>query len=179
MSRKGLCVYFFGLSGAGKSTLAHNLMLGIEKDFPARPVSFLDADEIRTHLSKGLGFSKADRSINVRRIGYVASEVVKHGGIVLVANIAPYEEDREFNRRLISAYGKYMDIYVDTSIEECERRDVKGLYKAARAGTITQFTGINDPFEVPVAPFMHVTGNNLEDKLAEIYQPIYQHLQMN
>lgn len=175
----GLCMYFFGLSGAGKSTLAQHVKAGIQEEYPHKEVTILDADEIRTHLSKGLGFSKADRSINVRRIGYVASEIVKHGGIVLVANIAPYEEDRDFNRRLISAYGKYMDVYVDTPLEECERRDVKGLYKAARAGTITQFTGISDPFEVPVAPFLHITKDTLERQLAEIYEPIYQHIQMN
>jgi len=175
----GLCVYFFGLSGAGKSTLAQHLKAGIQEEYPHREVTILDADEIRTHLSKGLGFSKADRSTNVRRIGYVASEIVKHGGIVLVANIAPYEEDREFNRNLISANGKYMDIYVDTPLEVCESRDVKGLYKAARAGTITQFTGISDPFEIPVAPFIHLTKDTLERQLSQIWQPVYQHLQTN
>ena len=88
--------------------------------------------------------------MNVRRIGYVASEIVRHGGIVLVANIAPFEEDRAFNRSLISKYGNYIQFFVDTPIEACEERDAKGLYKAARAGTLKNFTGVSDPFELPV-----------------------------
>ena len=88
--------------------------------------------------------------MNVRRIGYVAHEIVKHGGIVIVANIAPFEEDRKYNKNLISPFGKYVELYVDTPVEVCEERDVKGLYKAARAGTLKNFTGVSDPFEVPV-----------------------------
>lgn len=148
---KGLCVYFIGLSGAGKSTLAQRLRGKFQEDQPHREVTVLDADDIRLHLSKGLGFSKTDRSTNVRRIGYVASEIVKHGGLVIVANIAPYEEDRQFNRALISKYGRYVEVFVDTPIEECERRDVKGLYKRARSGEIKEFTGVSDPFEAPAS----------------------------
>ena len=147
---KGVCVYFVGLSGAGKSTLASKLRAKFQEEMPHKEVTILDADEIRTHLSKGLGFSRADRSTNVRRIGYVASEIVKHGGIVLVANIAPYEEDRQYNRSMIQAQGTYLEVFVDTAIEVCEERDVKGLYKAARAGTLANFTGVSDPFEVPL-----------------------------
>ena len=147
---QGVCFYFIGLSGAGKSTLAESLKSYIEEVYPSREVTLLDADIIRTHLSKGLGFSKEDRSMNVRRIGYVAHEIVKHGGIVIVANIAPFEEDRKYNRNLISPYGKYVELYVDTPVEVCEERDVKGLYKAARAGTLKNFTGVSDPFEIPV-----------------------------
>ena len=147
---QGVCFYFVGLSGAGKSTLAEALKSHIEEVYPSREVTLLDADIIRTHLSKGLGFSKEDRSMNVRRIGYVAHEIVKHGGIVIVANIAPFEEDRKFNKNLISPFGKYVELYVDTPVEVCEERDVKGLYKAARAGTLKNFTGVSDPFEVPV-----------------------------
>jgi sulfate adenylyltransferase len=146
---KGVCFYFVGLSGSGKSTLAESLKSYIEEEYPYREVSLLDADIIRTHLSKGLGFSKEYRSMNVRRIGYVASEIVKHGGIVIVANIAPYEEDRLYNRNLISEYGKYIEFYVDTPIEICEERDIKGLYKLARQGILKNFTGISDPFEIP------------------------------
>lgn len=146
---RGTCYYVVGLSGSGKSTLAEILKTNLEEKYPHRQVTLLDADIIRTHLSKGLGFSKEDRSLNVRRIGYVASEIVKHGGLVVVANIAPYEEDRAYNRDLISLHGDYIQIFVNTSLEECERRDVKGLYRAARAGTIKQFTGISDPFEIP------------------------------
>ena len=148
---KGSCYYFVGLSGSGKSTLAEGLKAFLEEQSPEKEVTLLDADVIRTHLSKGLGFSKEERSMNVRRIGYVASEIVKHGGTVIVANIAPYEEDREFNRKLISQYGNYVQFFVDTPLEVCEARDVKGLYKAARNGAIKQFTGISDPFEIPSA----------------------------
>ena len=109
----------------------------------------MDGDIIRLNLSKGLGFSKEDRSTNVRRIGYVASEIVKHNGICLVANIAPFEEDRKFNRKLISQYGNYIEIFMDTSLKQCEIRDVKGLYKLARKGEIKNFTGVNDTFEIP------------------------------
>ena len=150
---RGLCVYFVGLSGAGKSTLALALKARIQEEAPHREVTILDADEIRTNLSKGLGFSKEDRSTNVRRIGYVASEIVRHGGIVLVANIAPFEADRAANRRAVSAWGIYLEIFVDTPLATCEARDVKGLYAAARAGTIKQFTGISDPFEEPVTAY--------------------------
>ncbi len=146
---KGLCVYFIGLSGAGKSTLAQRLRAKFQEREPHREVTVLDADEIRLNLSKGLGFSKTDRSTNVRRIGYVASEIVKHGGLVIVANIAPYEEDRQFNRALISKQGRYIEVFVNTPIEECESRDVKGLYKKARSGEIKEFTGVSDPFETP------------------------------
>ena len=146
---RGACYYFVGLSGSGKSTLAEGLKAYLEEQNPEKEVTLLDADVIRTNLSKGLGFSKEDRSMNVRRIGYVASEIVKHGGIVIVANIAPFEEDRAFNKKMIEQYGSYVQFYVDTPLEVCESRDVKGLYKAARNGTIKQFTGISDPFEVP------------------------------
>jgi sulfate adenylyltransferase len=162
---RGTCFYFVGLSGAGKSTYAEALKVHLEEVYPSREVTVLDADIIRTHLSKGLGFSKADRSMNVRRIGYVASEIVRHGGIVVVANIAPFEEDRAYNKALISAVGTYVEFFVDTPVEVCEARDVKGLYKAARAGTLANFTGVSDPFErptnalvVPVLPIETVLG---------------------
>ena len=164
---QGLCVYFVGLSGSGKSTLAQALKASLQEEFPHKEVTILDADEIRTHLSKGLGFSREDRSTNVRRIGYVASEIVRHGGIVLVANIAPFEEDRAHNRRLVSQYGVYQEVFVDTTLETCEARDVKGLYKAARAGTIKQFTGISDPFETPTAAHV-VKEQSLDEANTEV-----------
>jgi sulfate adenylyltransferase len=154
---RGACYYFVGLSGAGKSTLAEILNARLEEKYPHREVTVLDADVIRTHLSKGLGFSREDRSMNVRRIGYVASEIVRHGGLVIVANIAPFAEDRAFNKKLITAYGDYYQIFVDTPVTECERRDVKGLYAAARAGTVKNFTGVSDPFEIPEDSFMTLT----------------------
>ena len=128
----------------------------------------MDGDEVRLHLSKGLGFSKEDRSANVRRIGYVASEIVKHGGLVIAAHIAPYEEDRRYNRELISKYGRYLEIFVNTPIEECERRDIKGLYKMSREGTLKEFTGVSDPFEIPIFSDLVLDFAPIEDQIAEI-----------
>ena len=130
--KDGLCIYFVGLSGSGKTTLANSLKIRFKELYPNRPVTILDGDVIRQNLSKGLGFSKEDRSTNVRRIGYVASEIVKHGGIVFCANIAPYEDDRKYNRELVSKVGRYIEIYVKTSLNVCETRDVKGLYKISK-----------------------------------------------
>ncbi len=118
---------------------------------------------VRQNLSKGLGFSRKDRSSNVRRIGYVASEIVKHGGIVICANIAPYEDDRSHNRDAISKYGGYFEVYVATELEVCEKRDVKGLYKKARAGIIKQFTGVSDPYEEPVNAELVINGEHLSE----------------
>ena len=120
----------------------------------------LDGDVVRNNLSKGLGFSKEDRSTNVRRIGYVASEIVKHGGICICANIAPYEEDRQANREQIGH--NYFEVYIKTDINVCEERDIKGLYKLAKAGVIKQFTGISDPFEEPSNSEMLLNGNSQE-----------------
>lgn len=148
-AESGTCVYLVGLSGAGKTTLSTSLkehLLEIQE----KPVLILDGDIIRKYLSNKLGFSREDRSINVRRIGYVASLIVEAGGICICANIAPYEEDRVANRELISKVGEYIEVFVDTPLSVCEERDVKGLYRAAREGKITNFTGISDPFERPM-----------------------------
>ena len=126
----------------------------------------MDGDIVRRHLSKGLGFSPEDRTTNVRRIGFVCSEVVKHGGIAVAANIAPYEKDRKFNRNMISANGNYIEVYVNTKLEECEKRDVKGLYALARKGVIKQFTGISDPYDVPTDCELELDGsNNIEENI--------------
>lgn len=156
---KGLCLYFIGLSGSGKTTIVKALREKL-REYTDREISILDGDVVRQNLSKGLGFSKEDRSTNVRRIGYVASEIVKHNGIVLCSNIAPYEEDRSFNRSIIQRFGHYLEIYVNTPINECENRDVKGLYKLAREGVIKQFTGITDPFEDPKTNELTIDGSN-------------------
>lgn len=156
--KSGVCYYLVGLSGAGKSTIANALRERLLETKQNSDITILDGDVIRTNLSKGLGFSKEDRSTNVRRIGYVAATIVKHGGICICSNIAPYEEDRQSNRELISKYGKYVEVYVNTPLETCEERDVKGLYKKVRAGIIPVFTGISDPFEVPENPTVTVTG---------------------
>jgi sulfate adenylyltransferase len=167
----GRCYYFIGLSGAGKSATANALKEKIHECEPDRTVTILDADIIRQNLSKGLGFSKEDRSINVKRIGYVASEIVKHGGICIVANIAPYEEERTCNRKLISQYGEYNEIYVKTNINICEERDCKGLYKLARLGKIKQFTGIDDPFEEPKTCEYILDGTlSIDDNIKLIYK---------
>ena len=176
-NKKGLCIYLVGLSGSGKSTIANFLISKLKEIETERKITLLDADIIRLNLSKGLGFSKEDRSTNVRRIGYVASEIVKHGGIVICANIAPYEEDRLFNRKQISQYGKYIEVFVNTSLECCERRDIKGLYKMARDGKILNFTGVNDPFEIPLTSDLLLDGDetnfSISYNLAKILEKIY------
>lgn len=161
---RGVCYYFIGLSGSGKTTYANRLKFKLLEKNPSKDITILDGDIVRRNLSKGLGFSKEDRSINVRRIGYVASEIVKHGGIVICANIAPYDADRLANRKLIEGIGgEYIEIYVDTPLSVCEKRDVKGLYKLAREGKIDKFTGISDPFEEPTKVDYVIKTENRED----------------
>jgi sulfate adenylyltransferase len=149
--RQGFTVLFTGLSGAGKSTLAHALMVKL-MELGSRSVTLLDGDLVRKHLSSELGFSKEHRDLNVLRIGYVASEITKAGGVALCAPIAPYAAIRRQVRELIEPNGAFVEIYVATSLSVCEERDTKGLYAKARAGLIKQFTGIDDPYEVPEHP---------------------------
>ncbi len=145
--RQGICVWFTGLSGAGKSTTAEILLsLMLEH---GRPVTLLDGDIVRTHLSQGLGFSKTDRDINIRRIGFVASEIVRHGGVAICSAISPYRATRNDVRNMVGA-GQFVEVFVDTPIEICEERDTKGLYAKARRGEIKDFTGIDDPYESPL-----------------------------
>jgi sulfate adenylyltransferase len=146
--RQGLTIFFTGLSGAGKSTIANILRVKL-LELGQRPVTLLDGDVVRRHLSSELGFSKEHRDINVRRIGYVASEITKNGGIALCAPIAPYDSVRREVREMIEPVGGFVLVYVATPIETCERRDRKGLYAKARAGLVEQFTGVTDPYEVP------------------------------
>jgi len=141
-------VFFSGLSGAGKSTLAQALASAITQT-AGRPVTLLDGDAVRTHLSSELGFSREHRDLNIRRIGWVAGEIVRHGGIALCAAIAPYEATRREVRRIIEPLGGFLLVHVSTSLEVCEARDVKGLYAQARAGDVPAFTGISDPYEAP------------------------------
>jgi sulfate adenylyltransferase len=147
-SAQGFTVFFTGLSGSGKSTIANALMVKL-LERGGRTVTMLDGDVVRKNLSKGLGFSKEDRDANIERIGYVASEITKAGGIAICAPIAPYAAPRQVNRRIISAEGGYLLVYVATPLEVCEQRDRKGLYAKARAGIIKEFTGISDPYEEP------------------------------
>ncbi|MFQ5555309.1 MAG: bifunctional sulfate adenylyltransferase/adenylylsulfate kinase [Acidimicrobiia bacterium] len=147
-SEQGFTVFFTGLSGSGKSTIANALMVKLLQR-GGRSVTLLDGDVVRTNLSKGLGFSKEDRDTNIVRIGYVASEITKAGGIAICAPIAPYAGPRAENRIALSAVGGYVLVHVATPLEVCEERDRKGLYAKARAGIIKEFTGISDPYEEP------------------------------
>ena len=150
-TNRGFTIFFTGLSGSGKSTLANALLTKFLEE-GTRPVTLLDGDIVRQHLSSELGFSKEHRSINVKRIGYVASEITKNRGIAICAPIAPYNSDRLFNKQLISNYGGYVEVFVSTPLEICEERDSKGLYALARKGVIKEFTGISDPYEKPENP---------------------------
>ena len=149
--QQGFTVFFTGLSGSGKSTIA-NALLNMLLEVGDRPVTLLDGDIVRKRLSSELGFSKKHRDLNIRRIGYVAMEIVKNGGIAICAPIAPYEETRNAVREEIESFGFFVEVYLSTSLEVCEKRDRKGLYKLARLGKIKEFTGISDPYEVPKRP---------------------------
>ena len=152
-SKQGFTVFFTGLSGSGKSTIANALMVKL-MEMGGRPVTLLDGDVVRKHLSSELGFSKEHRDINIKRIGYVASEITKNGGIAICAPIAPYTATRRAVREMVEHCGAFIEVYIATSVEECERRDRKGLYKLAREGKIKEFTGISDPYEAPTTPRM-------------------------
>ncbi len=150
-TRPGVTFFFTGLSCSGKSTLAQLLATRLQ-EIQDRAITLLDGDVIRDHLSKGLGFTKEDRDANVKRVGFVAREVTKHGGLTICSLIAPYREARRTVRSMVEEYGEFIEIFVETSLEECERRDTKGLYAKARQGLIQGFTGISDPYETPERP---------------------------
>ena len=157
-----MCVWFAGLSGAGKSTTAERLTT-LLLEHGRSVVTLLDGDVVRTHLSKGLGFSREDRDTNVRRVGFVASEVVRHGGAVVCALVSPYRATRDEIRALIGG-DCFIEVFVDTPLEVCERRDVKGLYTKARRGEVTGFTGLDAPYEPPADPAvtLDTVSNNVE-----------------
>lgn len=155
----GCCVWLTGLSGAGKSTIASLLATRLQRR--GRTVTLLDGDVVRTHLSKGLGFSKEDRDTNIRRIGFVASEVARHGGAVICAVVSPYESARNEARQMVGP-DSFVLVHVATPLDVCERRDVKGLYAKARRGEITGFTGIDDPYEPPRAPDLVLTTLDMD-----------------
>jgi len=158
--KQGFTVFFTGFSGSGKSTIANALMVKL-MEMGGRPVTLLDGDVVRKNLSSELGFSKEHRDLNIRRIGYVASEITKNGGIAICAPIAPYTATRRAVREDVEQFGAFIEVHVSTSIEECERRDRKGLYKLAREGKIKEFTGISDPYEVPESPELRVETENV------------------
>tara|TARA_B110000438_G_scaffold298052_1_gene345510 strand:- start:6694 stop:8361 length:1668 start_codon:yes stop_codon:yes gene_type:complete len=173
LNQRGLTIFFTGLSGSGKSTLANGLLIKLLEE-GSRPVTLLDGDIVRTHLSSELGFSKEHRSLNVQRIGFVASEITKNRGIAICAPIAPYKHDRMVNRDLISRLGGFIEIFVNTSLEKCEERDVKGLYELARKGVIKEFTGISDPYEEPEEAEIVVNSSGIspENLVDDIYLKI-------
>jgi sulfate adenylyltransferase len=150
----GGCIWLTGLSGAGKSTIAQILAAGLEAR--GRTVTLLDGDVVRTHLSRGLGFSKQDRDTNILRIAFVATEIVRHRGIVIVAAVSPYEETRNQAREMVGR-DAFVLVHVATPLAVCEQRDVKGLYAKARRGEIKGLTGIDDPYEPPAAPDVVLT----------------------
>ena len=164
---RGVCLWFTGLSGSGKSTTADRVTELLRER--GREVTVLDGDVVRTHLSQGLGFSREDRDVNVRRIGFVAAEVVRHGGIAVCAVVSPYRATRDEVRSMVGE-SRFLEIFVDTPLEVCEQRDVKGLYARARAGEVAAFTGVDDPYEPPLHPELTldtVTGS-LEDNAGRV-----------
>jgi len=157
-SRPGFAVLLTGFSGAGKSTVADELL---RRWTPQREVTVLDGDVVRTMLSQGLTFSRDDRDLNIRRIGWVAAEIVRHGGAVIIAAIAPYDGVREQAREMVEGYGVFGLVHLSTPLEVCEARDVKGLYARARTGEIGAFTGISDPYELPAHPDVVIDTSEL------------------
>jgi sulfate adenylyltransferase len=172
--KQGVTIFFTGLSGSGKSTIANALITKF-LEMGGRPVTLLDGDLVRKHLSSELGFSKEHRDINIRRIGYVASEITKNGGIAICAPIAPYEATRQAVRQMVERFGGFILVHVATSIEVCEQRDRKGLYAKARAGIVKEFTGISDPYEAPAHAEVVIDTANLSPE--EAAQAILLHLE--
>ncbi len=162
---QGLTIFFTGLSGSGKSTIANGLLVKL-KEHGKGPVTLLDGDIVRTHLSSELGFSKEHRDLNITRIGFVASEITKNGGVAICAPIAPYNNSRELNRELISEVGNYIEVYISTPLSTCEKRDTKGLYAMARQGKIKGFTGIDDPYEAPENPSLEIDTTDISEEEA-------------
>jgi adenylyl-sulfate kinase len=164
----GVVLWFTGLSGAGKSTIAE--LVGRELEAGGSLVEYLDGDVVREHLSKGLGFSKADRDTNIERIGWVASRLARHGATVIVSAISPYAETRARARAMAEEFAPFVEIHVATSVEECARRDVKGLYAKAFNGELPEFTGVSDPYEAPESPElrMETEGREPEECAREV-----------
>ena len=164
----GACIWFTGLSGSGKSTTAEALVPLLEA--AGHRVTVLDGDVVRTELSAGLGFSKDDRDANVRRIGFVAREIVRHGGLVVCAVVSPYRAARDAVRERIGS--GFIEVFVDTPLEECASRDTKGLYAQARDGSLTGLTGVDDPYEPPLAPelVLGTIGASAEENARRVFE---------
>ena len=153
----GFTLWFTGLSGSGKTTIAH--IVGPELERRGHVVEYLDGDAVRTHLSRGLGFTKEDRDTNIERIGWVASRLTRHGATVIAAAISPYEATRNRARELVEVFGPFVEVFVDVSLEEAARRDTKGLYEKAMKGELQNFTGVNDPYERPSRPDITINSD--------------------
>ena len=166
----GFVVWFTGLSGAGKTTVANIVEAELEQR--GHVVDHLDGDIVRTHLSKGLGFSKEDRDTNIARIGWVASRLARAGAVVIVSAISPYEEMRRHARSLVEQHAPFVEVFVATPLEECARRDPKGLYAAAFAGEIDEFTGVSAPYEEPLTPELRLetTGRTPGESAATVIE---------
>jgi len=164
-SERGFVLFLTGLSGSGKSTVARDLR-DLLSEYGDRQVSLLDGDLVRSLLSAGLTFSRADRDLNIARIGYVAAEIARHGGIAICAPIAPFAEARDRVREMVSAVGDFLLIHVSTPVEVCEARDRKGLYAKARAGLIPNFTGVSDPYEEPADAILSIDTSVIDREQA-------------
>jgi sulfate adenylyltransferase len=173
--KQGITVFLTGFSGSGKSTIAKALQIKL-LEIGGRRVTLLDGDMVRRHLSNELGFSKEHREINIRRIGFVATEITKNGGIAICAPIAPYEATRNAVREMVECAGAFILVHLATAIEVCEQRDRKGLYAKARAGLLTQFTGISDPYEEPTNA--EVVIDTAQVAVEEAAQRIIRHMQL-
>ncbi len=169
MKQRGVTIWLTGLSGAGKTTITHALEKKLREE--GYPLEVLDGDIVRTNLTKGLGFSKEDRDTNVRRIGFVAGLLTRHGVIVLVSAISPYREIRDEIRGKV---GDFVEVFVNAPLNVCEDRDVKGLYKRARSGEIKAFTGIDDPYEAPLNPEVECRTDleTLEESVDKVWQKL-------
>jgi adenylyl-sulfate kinase len=165
----GFVLWLTGLSAAGKSTIAG--IVGRELEERGLLVDRLDGDVVRTHLTKGLGFSKEDRDTNIERIGWVASRLARAGAVVIVSVISPYEETRQKARALVEEHAAFVEVHVATSLAECERRDPKGLYAMAHTGEISDFTGVSDPYEEPLEPELrlHTEGRTPDESAAAVF----------
>ena len=163
---RGFCLWFTGLSGSGKTTTAQRVVRELEAR--GRTVTVLDGDVVRTHLSKGLGFSREDRDDNVRRVGFVAAEIVRHGGAVVCALVSPYRSTRDEVRELVGE--RFIEVFVDTPLEVCQARDVKGLYAGAERGEVKAMTGVADPYEPPLQPELRLetVGRSVRQNAEEV-----------
>jgi sulfate adenylyltransferase len=171
VTQRGACLWFTGLSGSGKTTTAEHLIPMLEAR--GRAVTMLDGDVVRTHLSRGLGFSREDRDENVRRVGFVAAEIVRHGGLVVCALVSPYRSTRDEVRGMVNATGgegSFIEVFVDTPLDVVMERDVKGLYAASQRGEVERMTGVADPYEPPLDPEIRLmtVDRSVDDNAAEV-----------